>query len=591
MTTLTSSNRSHDSDFSLCIHDSIDAIKRLSDRLYMGLAKLQTQEDAAHSFPIPGGILDPIEGRVVSAHYATSHFSLGAALRHRRTGGIEPLEAALKGLRFTADCATSLHSRDPQYHWDFKNFAFEEALNSLSGIKIGDLESAHKKFKKSRTIATNWFAMRSVYWSLLYSRTKHPCYAAKSIFQLLPVLPQIHSDGSIDDFAWTSRPIQYSAYTAATLHRHKLLPHWFKDRLISRAAYFISAHVLPDGSFNYRGRGHEQIFGYAAATYCLLAALTINTTSNLCAEIARSLYLLTNRMSAYREQGGLLPLVLGDKGLPSRWGYYDYHYLSVYNAFLFAWLELTLTLWDNSPRKQDPLPRAHDLQHAPKFHIFSPSGTYIHQAACYTISMARGESRYPADAGITPHALWVQGFGMLFSCPGGPPTSRHGRKHRLGETSSNFVAPLFKPAGETEWLGPSMGKPGRLTRTGGHELTCSYKNRAIKYKRVLRLMQDSIHINDTIVFTKKLVGILAIFNFPISDTLHTRLEKNILYVTAPTEMTAMIRIENSSTPIFRSDTMTENPKGPHHCYRCSLAETKFHEKHTIVFDWSITMRY
>ena len=105
--------------------------------------------------------------------------------------------------------------------------------------------------------------------------------------------------------------------------------------------YFLR-FVDPDGCFNYTGRGQEQIFGYASAIYVLEAALKVNPSKMKIYQTA--LNRIWEYFLSFFKPEGYFPLVLNSHADEERYGWYDYHHLTVYNGFTGVWLGLASLL-------------------------------------------------------------------------------------------------------------------------------------------------------------------------------------------------------------------------------------------------------
>ena len=612
----------------------LSKIQTCADRLYNALSNYQLDAQTAetclwkHGSPyeaakkasstnvaLTGGVIDPIDGALILDHYATSHFGWSSTLRWLRNDDFESKNRALSALEFVGRVAVSPLSKSIGFHWDFKNLAFLEAMSLLrnhdKNLDHPSIELSHK-FVQSGSLGINWFAMRSRFHSLLYDECGGICRWIKSVLNLLPVLASCRKDGSIDDFLFTSKPIQYSLYSACLLSRNSLLSAHKRELIVSKALKYLFRYVLPTGQFNYRGRGHEQIFGYATALYLLIFSLRMQNQSpefnclNLLDTIAT--YLVS-----FQGEDGLFPLVLNKEPSSSKWGYYDYHFQSVYNSFLSAWLELAL--YEHKPNKASPpLPsktqnvcstkivaKQNDILFQSKPNPFDSSVQVWHGIGSGTVSISSqyyqclfssGETRYLADCGISPHAFWVSGLGTIFSCPGGPTPKRYGVLYRKGDVTSNFFCPITRHEQCTDWISPATGSPGKCFVRTDDTLEMSYKKGTILWLREVKFYDKEIHFQDKLRFSSSFCGEVRMFNLPLLSSIcdRTMIDGTSLRITDNERISRVLieadfEIDNSAFGICRNP--TENPLGNANCVALTHPMWTFSKGDEIVIYWKL----
>lgn len=408
-----------------------------------------------------GGIRDPLDERVVGDHYAATHFAWACALIHAQTREPALLLAARQALDF--HLRTSIDEYPPgnwDYHWDFNNLAFAETCRLLGAqLEPGEQRAANAALAAWKTNphwAVNWVAMRAAGHFLRHDLLGRPDDLALAGKWLDYVLGAQLADGGIEDIRGASLPSQYHAYTACLLHRmgHR---HSAVDRAVVAAARWLLAITAPDGEMNALGRGQGQIFGYACAVYLFRAAAVLD--AELACNHRWAARAVLSRLERFQTADGWWPLVLNDLPVARRAGWYDYHHLSVYNAFAVVWLSLAARL---------PVPDGEAAPPPPGERWLRQSGILAVRRRQYFAVFGAGQegAGYRTEAGITPHDLTF-GDRPFFRGPLGPGTGKYGsRSAGLGQ-ETHCLAPLWRRPGEI-WQAPAAaagslepgGRPG-----------------------------------------------------------------------------------------------------------------------------------
>jgi len=456
-----------------------------------------------------GGIYDPVDGRVQGEHYGTTHFALLSAILFHESGEEFYLQRCRSAIAF--HLRTSPAEYQPMsewmYHWDFQNYAFALTYRLLKEhLPVAERQRwetglACWKTNHKNTL-TNWAGMRA--WAFAERHTVRPqLFDSAKIWWNLRYLKAARSeDGCFDDNRGLSRPIQYHIFTVALLHRLYMLTQSDKlKRWFDAGIDYFLPFVDPEGCFNYLGRGHEQIFGYGAAIYALEAASKENGDERA-REKARQLFDYLLRF----KKGDHFPLVLNDRSDDERPGWYDYHHLTVYNAFLGVWLGLTHLL--RNPE------RAVETHSSTYSWISEPTQTVIVSRKNYFLNFYGGLPEYMSEGGITPHHLWWSGFGALFSCPGGPTPDRFGLKTPPG-AEKNFFAPIAKNS--TNWFVPAQSKCKRFEYEG-ETLTMVYDYGPFSVERKVDFSEEQVRFEDVFSFSEnKTYEDFRFFNWPLPD--------------------------------------------------------------------------
>lgn len=438
-----------------------------------------------------GGIRDPLDEKVIGDHYAATHFAWACALLFYRTGDkcwFQPGQFAIDfHIRTSPD---EYAPGDWDYHWDFNNLAFIETYallrDHLSNSKRERWEQALLKWKTNPHSALNWLAMRG----LSFFQRGRLLQREKDIEGGREILEQILSlqknDGALDDIPDQSRPSQYHAYTACLLHRMKeFFPARISDAVV-RAARWLLNITSPDGDMNALGRGQGQIFGYASAVYLFRAASLLD--GRYAPHYLWATDQILHKLSESQHEEGWLPLVINDRSVKERAGWYDYHHLSVYNAFAAVWLLLADEIHIDTDDRTPP----------PSADVFLPDSQILSLRKKNTFSLwAAGVPGhgYATEAGITPHILDVYNT-PLFRYPVGPGPGKYGERVPHTGQSQNVWSPLVKDA-KGHWTGPYNGT-GNIRRLGDGRWRLTYHRDNIRWERCLASGEYFIEVKDQV---------------------------------------------------------------------------------------------
>jgi hypothetical protein len=454
-----------------------------------------------------GGIFDPIDGRVQGEHYSTTHFALLSAILFSETREQKYLSAAIDAMAFHFRTSPTEYSpiSSWMYHWDFQNYAailtYRFLKDEISRAERTAWENGIRSWKTNhQNKLTNWAAMRA--WA--FAERSQLFRTRSDVFRMhwnqKYLKKARHEDGCFDDDFNRSRPIQYHVFTVAILHRLWQLTHdktmklWFEHGV----DYFVP-FIDPQGDYNYLGRGQQQIFGSAVAIYVLEAAHQMSGDPEK--------QLLANRAAEHLlqfKQGDHFPLVLNDRPDQERNGWYDYHHLTVYNAFLGAWLALTHLL-KNSRVAEKAKPRT--------FAKFSrPTNVATVSRENYFAAFFGGLPEYLTEGGITPYHLWWRNFGVIFSCPGAPSPQRFSRLSPAGG-EQNFMAPIATNG--TGWIIPAEKTSDQFVLSDDL-ITMDYNYGPFAISRNVKFGHGELTFHDNIRFSEdRQFDEFRFFNFPI----------------------------------------------------------------------------
>lgn len=247
------------------------------------------------------------------------------------TGSLDPQSRKVLLGRYTRKDRS-----DPEFHWEFNNYALLRYYGmSADQAVLPFLTPLHFK----NTPCTNWTLLRSVSRLLARKEISAALREARSVL----TRRQLASGLILDERR--VRSFQYHAFSLAMtgeLYRLSDDP-WYLERF-RRGTAFIRRFILPNGDFNYIGRGQYQSFGYGALIYALALAFTLLGDDSLLGDIDS----LLSYLKRFRQPDGSFPLVLNGTGTtippvvdmrdPGQAGWYPYNnyfdYLPALGFFL-----------------------------------------------------------------------------------------------------------------------------------------------------------------------------------------------------------------------------------------------------------------
>ena len=269
----------------------------------------------------------------------------------------------------------------------------------------------------------------------------------------------------------------------------------------------------PEGNFNYKGRGQRQIFGYAAAIYVFLQASTLIRVERFEREIFRrtAVDVLSYLSSYWKKSEGNFPLTLNLFDNKERIGWYSYHHLTVYNAMVGVWLGLVALDYPEMIEYESDIRR--ESHQNISYH--EQSKVVIFSNKRYFLCISAGEGYYDADTGLALHHLYLDNWGPIVSCPGGPGGENFGT-YWTEFMSKNYMAPLIQRGNEI--LNPSKHVCSEFEYSPASQkmfMKMQYDDN-IKVTRTILLEDKGFNIVDDVVVndSDKQVKVLGI-NIPI----------------------------------------------------------------------------
>jgi len=460
-----------------------------------------------------GGIFDPIDYSIPGDHYATTHFALLGAILFRERQQEDLLERVRKAIDFHLRTSKDEYYFGTWgYHWDFQNYAFLETYRLVNGFLSNEetkrwIKGLKSYRENSKNFLTNWIAMRAYSSLLRHKLFGTPVDKLKFMWRIRRVDKAQHSDGCYDDQRNFSRPIQYHVFTLALLHRLYDLTRSekIKKHFLAGVNYFTK-FIDPDGCFNYLGRGQEQIFGYGVAIYVLEAAKLVDKTK--APEYQDYLSRVWSYLCKFKRDGHF-PLVLNDRKDEEKFGWYDYHHLTVYNAFLGAWLGLSHLLGaKDSQRKNAKQQRPQEVV------LCKPTETAFISNDKLFCCLYGGLPEYLSEAGVTFQHLWFRDIGWVFSCPGGPSPKIYGKFTSVANVEKNYFAPLAQDK-VGRWIIPAHRK-GSVQQLKPNLVQVDLDYGSFRVKRKVQILESKLLVEDEMEFSQDTrFNEFRYFNFPV----------------------------------------------------------------------------
>ena len=476
----------------------------------LGMRRAKNEEDKVELECYDnGGIWDPLDGNVPGTHYATTHFALLGAILLRNKKAID-VESVKRAIQFHIRTSGNEYVFDSwMYHWDFQNYAFLETYillkDLLSEKEIDEMESCLLSSKENiKNTLTNWIAMRAYFAVLKHTEFHNYLDKVRFLMRLQGLNGARLKDGCYDDSKNLSRVIQYHIYTVALLHRIYIKTGLkrVKQNFLQGVNYFCR-FIDPDGCFNYLGRGQEQIFGYGTAIYALEAA-KVEDSDN-----AYLYQYYINRLWKYLlhfKKGDHFLLVLNSRNNEEKFGWYDYHHLTVYNAFLGVWLGFTHSLKTKKVEEKKP-------DHQGVYFAQHSQVAFINNKNVFA-AIFGGLPEYLTEAGLTFHHIWFENIGWFFSCPGGPSVKKFGKSVKTDHVEKNVFAPVACES-NGNWLVPS-GKTGEIGKKSKHTIMVSLNYGPFTVKREVEVLERGFVVTDEFRFNeKKCFNELRFLNLPV----------------------------------------------------------------------------
>lgn len=371
-------------------------------------------------------IIDPIDNKVIGAHYALSHYSVAMCILGYKENSTE-IESVgidlLQGLINRWD----IDSRCSDFHNDFNNFAlcvlaqfWEEQSHNINTNLYNQMKDIVMKTDDSRHDTVNWIPMRIFVNKKRLEWTGNKKYKSTILSLKKRIQSAINEDGYIEDRL--PKGVSYNLqYNVATLSLLAFLNKYGEDYDLGQPLYSLINAIDPTGDINYLGRGCNQIFCWGPWLYLLKVA---NKTEIYEEAIS---YLFNHLQDMLKNDNILLNKFSGTE----KYMWWDYHYVSVYISHLLFWL--ILTRYEN--HKQE-IPENYSNEK-------NSSGITIIKNDRYFAVKFDGRREYLAEKGPNLVNLWTNRRGTVFKGSFGPWMGMFGSKY-ISNTSvlRNYLGPI-----------------------------------------------------------------------------------------------------------------------------------------------------
>ena len=358
-------------------------------------------------------LIDPLDGRAISAHYGDSHLAAALFILGKSRNDAVLINQGLKLVRTVIrDWPKSCTLID--FHQDFNNFALC-VIEELVENAYDDLSKEIKKLilsaRDSSHDTINWHPMRAYVNRSRFEWSNEAKFQDAYYKSIASIQQATNADGGIEDRLpiGSSYNLQYNVSSLATL---QLIEKRWRDLGLDLSASldFLQQNVLPDGDINYLGRGTNQIFAWGPWLYSLSLA------HRECG-LSAALDFLSER---YATAAGNSNILLNEFQGSEKSFWWDYHYCSVYHAHFLFWSVLALRDYASEPSLLIE-------------EIGSGTGLSLTREDFGGAAVFSGRSTYLAESGPSVCALWLSELGVLFKGGYGPWKGMFGNKYSFPE--------------------------------------------------------------------------------------------------------------------------------------------------------------
>lgn len=218
------------------------------------------------------------------------------------------------------DSFNKIDKGDPQFHWEFNNYAL---LSYIAKSKDEEVKSLIFPLKFKNTPVTNWTLLRSNARLLAKQEESIAIKEAKNKIKNFQLKSGLILDQKHD------KSFQYHCFSTAMIGEIYELTNidvFYKSFI--NGVNFIRNFILSNGDTTYIGRGQKQSFGYGTLLYilCLAYKLTLDKS------ILNDIKVITEFLSKYQQEDGSYPLVLNGikQAIPEKVNMADPNYVGWY---------------------------------------------------------------------------------------------------------------------------------------------------------------------------------------------------------------------------------------------------------------------
>jgi len=214
----------------------------------------------------------------------------------------------------------NIDKTNPEYHWEFNNYAL---LNYLNISKDKTIKKYLNPLKFKNTSVTNWTLLRSITRLIANKDKDLAIKEAKEKIEKFQLKSGLILDKKDD------KSFQYHCFSVAMIAEiyEESKDNYFKNSFL-KGVEFIRVFILSNGESLYIGRGQNQSFGYGALIYILSIAYKYTNDKTILGDLDKVYKFLIQ----FQNEDGSFPLVMNgiEKGIPEIVNIKDANYAGWY---------------------------------------------------------------------------------------------------------------------------------------------------------------------------------------------------------------------------------------------------------------------
>lgn len=214
----------------------------------------------------------------------------------------------------------NIDKTNPEYHWEFNNYAL---LNYLNISKDKTIKKYLNPLKFKNTSVTNWTLLRSITRLIANKDKDLAIKEAKEKIEKFQLKSGLILDKKDD------KSFQYHCFSVAMIAEiyEESKDNYFKNSFL-KGVEFIRVFILSNGESLYIGRGQNQSFGYGALIYILSLAYKYTNDKTILGDLDKVYKFLIQ----FQNEDGSFPLVMNgiEKGIPEIVNIKDANYAGWY---------------------------------------------------------------------------------------------------------------------------------------------------------------------------------------------------------------------------------------------------------------------
>jgi len=214
----------------------------------------------------------------------------------------------------------NIDKTNPEYHWEFNNYAL---LNYLNISKDKTIKKYLNPLKFKNTSVTNWTLLRSITRLIANKDKDLAIKEAKEKIEKFQLKSGLILDKKDD------KSFQYHCFSVAMIAEiyEEYKDNYFKNSFL-KGVEFIRVFILSNGESLYIGRGQNQSFGHGALIYILSIAYKYTNDKTILGDLDKVYKFLIQ----FQNEDGSFPLVMNgiEKGIPEIVNIKDANYAGWY---------------------------------------------------------------------------------------------------------------------------------------------------------------------------------------------------------------------------------------------------------------------